>query len=231
MGPIAVRTGQIVYLNDSSLNVESTRNSEPLDREPAVRLHFEMEGVESIPLFSLGDTQELAITAFTSLFGSDPYTNVYLGQQKGIPTLRVDGNNSMGCLPHTTESFLGSIVVVDRGNCTFLEKLVMATAAGAVGVIVISDEEHPINPTADQNELAAVYDQISDATIVVISPPDGVALRDLLLRAAQENAQVIMSLENSDVPASKIDSSEKQHTGPRYLYVNNRPIINVRLLV
>lgn len=231
MGPLAVRTGQIVYLNDSNLNVASSQDTGPLDRESTVRLRFEVEPLEEMSSLVAEDIEDLTVTGFTSLFGSDPYSNIHLNQQRGVPILQVDKNNSMGCLPYATEFSLNSMVLVNRGSCTFLQKLAMAEAAGAIGVVVVSDDEYPLNPTADQDELTEIGDNISSSTLLVIPSSNGVTLRNLISRAAQRDAGVLMWLEKADVSTSHIDPTERQRTGLRYLYVNNRPLINVRLLV
>ncbi|GJJ07502.1 hypothetical protein Clacol_001704 [Clathrus columnatus] len=231
LGPFAVHTGQMIYLNDSNLNVESTEKFEPLDRESTIRLHFGFDPIESMSSFGEGPIDDLVITAFTSLFGSDPYSSIRLNQHKEIPVYQIDGDNPMGCFLYPDESFLGSMVVVARGECTFLQKLVMARAGGAIGVIVVSDDEHPINPTADKDELALVDDHISNATLVVITLSSGEALQSLLSKAAQKSVEVVMSMEKTDISTSYIDRTEQKRTGIRYIYVNNRPILNIRLLV
>lgn len=51
----------------------------------------------------------------------------------------VDPNNNKGCLPFPFGSLQGHIVVVQRGECAFIEKAQNLSAAGAVGMIVFND--------------------------------------------------------------------------------------------
>lgn len=48
-------------------------------------------------------------------------------------------NPSQGCLP-TSQDLSGKIVLIDRGGCTFVEKVTNAQNAGAVGVVVANNQ-------------------------------------------------------------------------------------------
>ncbi|KAJ2721247.1 hypothetical protein GGI07_004080 [Coemansia sp. Benny D115] len=60
----------------------------------------------------------------------------------------VDSAGSIeGCAPYH-ESYANQIVLVKRGNCTFVEKAANAQAAGAVGVMVYNFESDLMSPTS-----------------------------------------------------------------------------------
>ncbi|MGY6586853.1 MAG: DUF4397 domain-containing protein [Wenzhouxiangella sp.] len=66
--------------------------------------------------------------------------------------LAVDPNNLLGCDPFDAGFFDGQIAYVDRGVCGFADKIVNATDAGAVGVVVgNSNATAPIVMGATEN--------------------------------------------------------------------------------
>jgi len=73
-----------------------------------------------------------------------------------------DGGNQQGCQPY---SFLPAyakrdaltedrrlVVLLRRGDCTFLQKAQLAAQAGAKGVLVTNTEETAFTPTTDESE-------------------------------------------------------------------------------
>ncbi|OBZ71803.1 ER degradation-enhancing alpha-mannosidase-like protein 1 [Grifola frondosa] len=175
LGPYAVKTGQLVYINDTALTLAPVASMSAPDgrrsrRSPEVELRLYLDYVD--PLFHLQQPAahdmitETIVVASTALFGGDPAPSdpgekiLPFGRGEGTRVVR-DHENPYGCVPYS-KPFNMDAVVVRRGECTFLEKLVLAQIAGASGVVVLGDEDNHINPSADADELAAVGDAIND---------------------------------------------------------------------
>ncbi|KAH9947270.1 alpha-mannosidase [Amylocystis lapponica] len=246
LGPYAVRTGQLVYVNDTDLilppvhdskSVEKARDRRP--RIPEVELRFHIDAVD--PLFHLQqlgmhDTpSEAVFVASTALFGGDPTVPMAdgrplrFGHGNGVRLVRAT-DNPHGCLPYA-QQFEDEAILVVRGECTFLEKLVLAQAAGASGVVVLSNEDGHINPSADAADIAAAGDTINAAAVVVLRQSAGIVVGAML--AAVEEAglgQVILTVGSGDQRA--VDSArESSKDTNRVLYLNGHPLLNTRLLV
>ncbi len=80
---------------------------------------------------------------------------------------KIDETNSLACNPFAENSLDNTIVLVDRGECTFVEKATNVQNAGAVGLIVANNEPGTINMALDGITLPSV----------AISQTDGAALR------------------------------------------------------
>lgn len=69
--------------------------------------------------------------------------------------LKYDVNNNDGCAAFTSGYFENSYALVQRGGCTFAEKVVNASNAGAVGVVVYNNQPGPpINMAHGENPFA-----------------------------------------------------------------------------
>lgn len=250
VGPFAVKTGQIVYVNDSTLFLTSANDDAGgIRRVPEVNLRFFVDLVDPMfqPQSALFDTTiETVVKAHTSLFGADPVTPTAEGKRPrfghgdGVRVVR-DLQNINGCLPYD-QSYEGEVIMVKRGDCTFLEKLVQAKAANASGVVVISDEDHPITPSADAEALGTVGNALDDVSMVVIGRLDGDVISTMLDAAELQGVgQVMMAIASSGFPVPK---QEKEGTGGeqkkdggkesdphRVLYLNGHPLLNTRLLI
>ncbi|PCH41185.1 glycoside hydrolase family 47 protein [Wolfiporia cocos MD-104 SS10] len=247
LGPYTVKTGQLVYVDDPELVLVPQDGKDGNERTgshriPEVNLRFYLEFVDPLFLLQPGThdmATEVFVTASTALFGGDPT----LLSPTGEPVLRFgrgDGSrlvrehsNSFGCQPYN-RTFHDNAVLVMRGECTFLEKLVHARRAGASGVIVISDEETKINPSSDLDELVAVQDLINDAVVVVLKKSVGEVVSTLLSAAEEAGiGQVVVAVEPEAQPATnqqKKAPSEYKDT-PRVLFLNGHPLLNTRLMV
>lgn len=90
-------------------------------------------------VFPSGDSESVTLsnnsTSFFT-FGAD------FGPQEhdvtAVIALAADGDSTPtdGCISPWPNSYAGKIALIDRGNCTFIEKAQRAEAAGAVGVII-----------------------------------------------------------------------------------------------
>ncbi|KAF8529066.1 alpha-mannosidase [Hysterangium stoloniferum] len=239
IGQFAVRTGQKVYLNDTSFHLPPDPLDKQLRRRPDVRLHFYLD-VSDSPLLLNYDieavAQEGTMTAFTALFGGDPTVGSGHTQEvlrfsgpEPVYVIRAAEANRMGCQSYDKDLPAGVVLVVDRGECTFLQKLSMAKTAGAVGVIVASDTDEPINPSAEAVELEYAQRNLQDAALVVLRQSDVETLAGLLDTASRHDIGLLMSVDSQASSLPKPHS--KSGIGIRYLYVNGRPLINMELLV
>ena len=264
MGPFAVKTGQVVYVNDPELVLAPLDVHGALDRvsnrrSPEVGLRFHLQYVD--PLFHIqaalnqdGPT-ELFATASTALFGADPNAAppidgsppIRFGHGEGVRLVH-EPANPLGCAPYA-QTFAGDAVLVHRGECTFLEKLVHARRAGASGVVVISDEDLHINPSAEAADLDGVEELVSDAVAVVLKRSVGEAVAAMLAAAEEKGVgQVLVAVEpdvedvrplaeqypEESTPEVDLDV-ETDENAPRdairMLYINGHPLVNTRLLV
>ncbi|KAH8106187.1 alpha-mannosidase [Cristinia sonorae] len=259
LGPYAVRTGQAVYVDDPALVVSPLDGKNALDdinpprrREPYVtlRIFFEFGNPISRTMTdSTGSNLEFSIKAYTALFAGDPApTNpltkpIQFGHGEGTHLLRVS-ENPHGCLSYDLK-FKGEALVVLRGQCTFLVKLVNAKRAGASGVVVISDEEGAIHPSTEAAEMEALNGLVDDVAIVVVPQKDGDVLsRVLEVTETRGSSRVMMAIapkdqasrHHIDKPRETQKGSEsggKQKDARTYktLYLNGHPLVNTRLLV
>ncbi|KAG6900914.1 hypothetical protein C0993_004351 [Termitomyces sp. T159_Od127] len=232
LGHYTVRTGHIVYINDSSLlaHLDSKRTDA---KELDVLLRFYAEDVDSLtqntglPPVTSDDTQVLLV-AYTAQFGgtfnikpqSDPDSS-HFAHKVGVNVYR-DADNPLGCAPYR-HSHPSSVLVVHRGECAFLEKLIYARDALAVGVVVISDDDLAINPTANADELQAAGD-LSNTALVLLPHKAGEILLEMMRRAEQgiiSQVKMVLEDDTADTPSSKDPD--------RILYINGHPLRNTRL--
>ncbi|OSX60455.1 glycoside hydrolase family 47 protein [Postia placenta MAD-698-R-SB12] len=244
LGPYAVKTGQLVYVSDPDLGVTPVdAKAGSSSRIPDVDLRFYVDHVDPLSHLRPGMhemTTEVFVTASTALFGGDPTVPppvpgqppLKFGHGEGVRVTR-EPTNSYGCLPYS-RVFEGDAVLVQRGKCTFLEKLVGARTAGASGVVVVSDEELMINPSAGAEELAGFESTIKDAVVVVLKHSAGEAVTNMLDAAEQMGfGHVMVAVEPEAQPATN-DRGELKNASRdmnRVLYLNGHPLLNTRLMV
>lgn len=253
MGPYAVRTGQIVYVNDSALflaplggKTSVDDNDESRLRDIYVKLRFFVDIVD--PMFQVQtgtfeSATDVLVTGYTALFGGDlsatppsEQTPLRFGHGEGTRVLQ-DVNNPYGCLPYS-HGFDDAVMLIDRGECTFLDKLTHARSAGAAGIVVVSDEEFGINPTAGKEELALAED-LNEVVLVVLTRSVGKLIRDMIgLADARGVGQLMLALDPEGRPAttegwtaSNEVKEEKIEDVSRVLYLNGHPLLNTRLLI
>lgn len=84
----------------------------------------------------------------------------------GISGVLVAPDSGTGCLRDDYADITGAIALVDRGGCTFREKMTAAAQAGAVMVIVANDRDGGLYGTVDNS-------QAGDIPIVGITQSEG----------------------------------------------------------
>ncbi|CDO74074.1 Glycoside Hydrolase Family 47 protein [Trametes cinnabarina] len=263
LGPYAVKTGQRIYFNDSQLVLSSVGGSGPegatarKPRIPEVELRLYLDFVDPLlQLQGLGMHDvitETVVVASTALFGGDPTIPAQpdadrpplrFGHGDGVRIVRFP-DNPLGCAPYA-EKLDGEAIVVARGECTFLEKLIYAQKVGASGVVVLGNEDHHINPSADAEELAAAGPSIDEVAIVVLRRGDAQLVLDILDSAERYGlgavklvvepwvdgpAEADKSSTPRDRPGEEPSKTERVEVPPRVLYLNNHPLLNTRLIV
>ena len=84
-----------------------------------------------------------------------------------------DFENQDACVPFPPHSLAGSIVVAERGNCWFVDKIEHADQAGAVGVVIYNHSE-----SDELLEMSSIED--TDIPAYFVGAQDGTALRGLV---------------------------------------------------
>ncbi|KAF4619947.1 hypothetical protein D9613_005188 [Agrocybe pediades] len=252
LGHYTVRPGQLVYINDPHIfPKEGNANlaqEEFFHREPEVTLRVftpELDSMLDISTGLLGSKAiDVSVIGYTARFGADLSSHIAadakgvthkLRNPKGL-SVRRNSANEYGCDPYE-ETYADSMLITKRGHCTFLEKLVNARAGSAAGIIVISDEEMGINPTANRDELVAAGN-LDDVALVLLPKTAGEAFEELVnLTEKLHKPQVKIALQprNMDLdeeqPGHPPVDTEEQPNPHRILYINGHPLINTRLLV
>ncbi|KAG2135913.1 glycoside hydrolase family 47 protein [Suillus bovinus] len=235
LGPHAVRTGQIVYVNDSALwNPPDPR---PTYRSKDVKLRIFLDTFDTVLTAQPGASSfngETYVNAYTAQFGGDlaapdASDTLLFGYWEGTE-VQQDKGNPLGCKPYET-NFDGNAVLVHRGECAFLEKLVYARDAGASGVIVVSDEDTPINPSASPAEIAAAGD-LSNVALVLLPYTVGKSVTAMVDAAGMFGYGHVMFAVDTEAQAwteGVIDPTPGE-VG-QILYINGHPLLNTRLII
>ncbi|KAJ7591143.1 alpha mannosidase-like protein [Mycena floridula] len=233
LGHYAVRPGQVVYINDTELfKKPSVTDDSGYVRDLDVPLRFYIgENIEDLALDSLRD---ITLLGYTSFFGGDlsvnpkdPQQSLRILNSRGVPMFR-DDDNLTGCLPYT-RSYRDGVLLVQRGDCTFLQKLVAARDAGAIGVVVISDEDLGVNPTANKEELMAAG-EIDDVAMVILTKKAGQLVEKMMDKIEHHGTgHLILAVDPDRIagPTSTQDKTQEK----RILYLNGHALINTILLV
>ncbi|KAG5644060.1 hypothetical protein DXG03_009150 [Asterophora parasitica] len=238
VGHYPVRSGHVVYINDTSLfaaldaGQDTTKRTEVLlrflaDEDPMLQVQTGMHKEPS-------DLTDSLLVGYTSHFGGEVSAKPFsdgrasrFARQGGVVVHR-DSENTQGCRPYQ-HSYPDSVLLVHRGGCTFLEKLLYARAASAAGVLVISDDNAAINPTANKDEIEVAGD-LSNVALVLLPLTAGEVVVDMLNYAEQGGlGQVRMLVEDDGVDTGHIPVTPKDPN--RILYINGHPLQNTRLLV
>lgn len=248
MGHYSVRAGHTVYINDSNIfRTQDDANLSPRElrhHELHVRLRIFSPDIElhtdTGEITSNDNVVDLSVTGYTALFGADLSAPHNLNSSltsilrpEGV-SVRHEEFNRHGCVPFE-HSYPNSALIVHRGQCTFLEKLLYARAASASAIIVISDDNFPINPTANPDELEAAGD-LSNAAVILLQKRTGEALEDMVITTSKlGTAGIRISVdweEHGDSRHSKpLGQNTNDEEAKRILYINGHPLINTRLLV
>jgi len=120
----------------------------------------------------------------------------------------VSETDSLACEAFPADSLEGTIVLVDRGTCSFEEKAGFAQAAGAVAMVVANNEEGVIRMTMGAATLPSVS----------VTQEDGISLRNAYVEDSELTIGALTSVvELDDVNRLADFSSRGQNGDNRYL--------------
>lgn len=240
VGPYSVKTGQLVYVNDSDLLISPLdQGSQGKSRRAAeIVLRLFLDNVDYAHTGMSDVLTEVLVFASTATFGGDPTNTdsprgpIQFGHGAGVGLVR-DKANPHGCYPYTAR-FHGQAVVVQRGECSFVEKLMEAAVAGASGVIALTDDDAPINPSVAADALENIGDSLDDVAIVTMNREESALVTSMLDSAELYGNEVRVVIAPTGEPQSSVPSDERRtraKEGNRVLYLNGHPLLNTRLMV
>ena len=246
MGPHTVLTGQTVYINDTILATTLNRGKkmQPERRHTSVQLRIFIDFVDTksyIPSIAGGLVSDAVFTASTGLFAGDPTVPhppdrkaLRFGQGEGIGLVR-DPENPTGCQEYR-QTFTDEAILVRRGTCTFLEKLMRAHEVGASGVVVINDSDLEINPSATEEDLKDIGDSLDDVAVVVLSEWDGRQVSAMLdVAEDRHTGRVVLALDGTQLDTASVEHTPAEEhfrfAEDPVLYINGHPLLNTKLLV
>lgn len=206
----------------------------------------------------MSDLQSFTAKAWTSSFGMDP-RDAYLGSaQSTDPESFASPNffglrgsrlvyfpeNGHGCDPFLDRSARidGSMVLVKRGECYFIDKLVNARYAGAIGAIVWQEEDEQLQPSAEPEDFQRLGDIVERATLLVIGSNEAQQLGSMLKFEDAHAGKVETWVRLDDRWQEDMDlvgvegawppdqPTKTQPTVGRMLYVNGHALANTVLL-
>ncbi|KAG8218733.1 glycoside hydrolase family 47 protein [Butyriboletus roseoflavus] len=237
LGPHSVRTGQLVYVNDTALLLPE----DELKIQPDVRLRIFLDTMDPMLPARPGMLElnaEFHVIAHTATFGADitwvgsPKPLIF-GRAEGV-RIRRDDTNLLGCQPFD-QDLAGDTVFLWRGGCPFLEKLVFARDAGASGVIVVNTDDTHVNPSATSDEVAAAG-ELHNVALVLLPHTTGKNIAAMLDASGLFGyGNVLFSIDSEGwtgqrkAGGDKTDDQEGQT--PRVLYISGHPLLNTRLIV
>lgn len=242
-------TGQTVYINDSALamalNNMRTKEMKPERRHPGVQLRIFIDFVDPssyISSVARGFVSDAVFTASTGLFAGDPTVPhpsnrkpLRFGQGEGVGLVR-EPEDPTGCQEYK-QTFADEAILVRRGECTFLEKLMRAHEAGASGVVVINDSDVGINPSATEEDLKEIGDSLDDVAVVVLSESDGRQVLAMLVAAEDHHAgRVVLALESMQYDTASVEHKWIQEDfgfaeEDPVLYINGHALLNTKLMI
>jgi uncharacterized repeat protein (TIGR01451 family) len=90
---------------------------------------------------SIVDFSNPLYQGIATLAGEHPFTEDLLN--KPVKYSGENPGNDLGCNAYPSGFFTGSIALIKRGTCTFSVKVLNAEAAGAIGVLIFTDDRAP----------------------------------------------------------------------------------------
>jgi len=235
-----------VYFNDAALATALRRgkgvqtHQRPTDVELRIFIDF-VNASSYISYVAGGLVTDAVFTASTASFAGDPTDPhppngkaLRFGQGEGVGLVQ-DPENPTGCREYT-QTFADEVILVHRGDCTFLEKLMRAHEVGASGVVVLdySESDMGINPYATAEDLKDVGDSLDDSAIVVLYETDGRQVSAMLDAAEDGHAgRVMLALESTQWDTDSMEQGPAEEdmdiTEKPVLYVNGYALLNTRL--
>lgn len=190
---------------------------------------------QNVDLGAIIGPNHLSLTAYTSDFGGNPAKKA-VGNERpvlfsqgaaGLRIARAPTRDPEGCetYPSPSDEQRGSVVFVKRGRCDFRTKLIAAEEAGAVGVIVWSDTNEPVNPVAGEGQSPDMIARLKDVVLVALTYSDGQKVSDMMGMTMDGDLRVAVEADEGHVAPS--NTAEK---GRQILYANGHALQNTVLL-
>lgn len=216
-------------------------------RVPVINLQFFVDNSDPMIGDQAGGEVPVTLPVNTALFGGDPslldpdHESIRFAHQEGVRLIQ-DRSNRYGCAPYE-QTHLDEALLVDRGECTFLKKLLNAKEAGASGVIVINDDDARISPSIDDDEREEVGDAVDDVVLVILTKTAGEAVIDMVKRIQYpgvgqvvfvidpESRQVGVKRRPRKSYKSSKDMDKLKDDIQKVLYLNGHALVNTRLVV
>ena len=250
VGPHSVRAGQLVLVDDQMLVGATNPPATTPRRVSVINLQFFVKDVNQ-----MFQTQEdiaegplrVNLPANTASFGRDPsllttdYEPIGFGHQDGVRLVQ-DHSNRYGCQAYQ-QTYSDEVLLADRGECTFLMKLLNAKEAGASGVVVINDNDARISPSIDEDEKDEVGDAVDDVVLVILTKTGGKAVTDMIKRTRDlgvgqvmftidpESRQVGVKMKPTKIYNGSNDIDKLKDDIHKVLYLNGHALVNTRLVV
>ncbi|KAG9128167.1 alpha mannosidase-like protein [Ceratobasidium sp. 392] len=220
LGHHRVLSGQRVFISDPALleipGFAKSDKKQP--RKLAVQLHLKNPAT----------SEELYLFATTALFGADPEEDsgpaAFRVGFTSLPVVATSTENLDGCSSHAgRQEVPGAVLVVNRGSCTFMEKLQRAKEVGAAGVIVVSDNDGFMNPSVDGEEQEHADAELADVALVAITRTEGHKLFKMLKSVEGKATNLMVEVERQPLLENEIAKEEEK---PRLLYINGKALLN-----
>ena len=250
VGPHSIRAGQLVFVDDPGLVHTANPPVIPPKRVSVINLQFFVKDVDQMFQIQESMTEgplEVTLLANIAFFGGDPsllvpdHEPIRFGHQDGVRLVQ-DHSNQHGCQPYE-QTYSDEVLLVDRGKCTFLKKLLNAKEAGASGVIVINDDDTRISPSIDEEERKEVGNTVDDVALAILTRTAGKAVTDMIKRTQEfgagqvmftvdpESRQVGAKRKPTKTYSSSNDMKELKNDIQKVLYLNGHALVNTRLVV
>ncbi|KAH7100649.1 glycoside hydrolase [Auriculariales sp. MPI-PUGE-AT-0066] len=235
LGPYVVRPGQTIRVRDPRLQPVREQSHKPKERPLDVRLLIDTTNTDSMEstLHTTVSIENTTIIGWTSMFGGDPSTfgskAIRFGAGAAPLLLIRDLNNPLGCEPYQESDIPPkSVILVTRGECTFVQKLDEASLAGAAGVIVVNTDDSPLNPSMEPEDTVVWDGSLDDTALVVVRKVDGAALVKLVESSEEDGGVQVMVQVEAMVGADEEPPTEtlKQPAESAILVVNGHAIAN-----
>ena len=227
IGPYRVSSSSTVWLADLAV-ILALRPQALAQREAAVLNNVFAAPAAQVQLtLARPGSSSLVLTAAKAAFGPDM---LGLDSEKGAWSLfdvttayRKTSNNALACHPLSVSLERHTLVLAERGTCTFAQKMRNAADAGAEGLIVLGDEAELLVPSADAGELANIDRHIPVALLPKAASDQ---LREALRLAGEGRWEVAIAA----VPqASEGDTQAELANTP--VVVNSHWLVNCKLVL
>ncbi len=176
----------------------------PDGERPRMQMYLWTSGTALTSLLTVNSPQSVAgpyPTSNTSAFGpSIPAEGITADM-----VIFLDGSGAyLGCNPAQDPAAIsGKIAIIDRGQCSFVEKVLNAQNAGALGVVIMNNTSGVINPGGTSNDVVIPSFMISQA--------NGNIIKSAVLEQGPVNATLSISADGGAFKDGSFDNGIVVH--------------------